>query len=191
MEMEDISMQHSLRNLLTSIVIISCVVTGCYRIKSDSSAFRMSAKDARRIAVLDFDEEGFLGISRLGQFAADELTSALFIHQKLKVVDRSQVLARVAERKYSQKILNPQQLDELGRALDADYFILGKITRIDGINVDPEDESQIVQVVFRILSSHTGDVIGIVQRQDTVDKDLKLVVGNLIKEMTGSVRLNS
>jgi curli biogenesis system outer membrane secretion channel CsgG len=146
--------------------------------------------DAQKIAVLDFEQQGFLGGEKLGRFAADELTSALFLKQKIKVVDRAHVRAKVLERNLSSSILNDDNVRELGLAMSSDFLILGKIIRFNREELgSDEDTPVLLQITFRIISVKDGSVIGIVYRQDQKRGEPEKILSNIIWQMAGEVEI--
>ncbi len=157
------------------------------------SAFNKGNGNVKRtitIAVLDFEQEGFLNNGRLNQFASDELTTSLYLKKKAKVIDRSQVTAVLAYRKISSSILSTDEIKQLGTALDADYLILGKITRYDEEIFNPENRDELsIQITFRIISTEDGSVTGIVDLKQTKNGDVKSIISDMLNKMTSSLKL--
>ena len=192
MMQEDNQVHNKKRQILSiSLLYIILCVVGCHTLKQSNTNSRISLDGARRIAVLDFEQEGFLSGQRLGRFAADELTSVLFIRQGLRIVDRAQIRAKVMDKKITPTAMDVDEVAQIGRDLEADFLILGEITRLDGLGLDTEEdeESIFVQVSFRVLTTGNGSVIGIVTRQGSSKRDLKILVADLIKKMSDAVRL--
>ena len=165
--------------------------SGCHTLKQSNTNSRISMDGARRIAVLDFEQEGFLSGQRLGRFAADELTSVLFIRQGLRIVDRAQIRAKVIDKKITATAMGVDEVAQLGRELEADFLILGEITRLDGLGLDTDEDEEVisVQVSFRVLTTGNGSVIGIVTKQGSSKRDIKILVADLIKKMSDAVQL--
>ena len=170
-------------------IVIVLWISGCCTLNSGNTGFRFSSNDSQKIAVLDFEEQGFLGGEKLGRFAAEELTTALFIKQNLKVVDRAQVTAIMVETQFSPSILDVKSIQQLGEKLESDYLILGCITRFDKENFDPETNGRIsVQITIRIISTRNGEVVGMISRQSTKKEEPKIIVGKMVEAMAGFVR---
>ena len=172
--------------LVCSILwVVACSTMNRSRIES-----RSSTTDGAHIAVLDFVQNGFFNGEKLGPFAADELTAALFIQRRLRVKDRAQVKANMAEQRISPSQFSTNEIKEFGQTLGADFLILGEITRLDGLSVDTENDGRMsIQIMFRIVSSEDGDVIGIVTRRGSQKTESKKIVSEMIGKMAGSVRL--
>lgn len=155
--------------------------------ESDS---RFSTQNNRQIAVLDFEQEGSVGISKYGGFAADELTTALFIKKKIPVVDRSQVKAKAAEKGIVAGAMSSKQIHDLGEELNADYLILGKIVFLNGQIVAPEaEEKTTFAITIRLLSTKDGSVAGMVNREESKKGNLENLIRELIRDMAGDVEL--
>ncbi len=144
----------------------------------------------RTVAVLDFEQEGFLGGEKLGGFAADELTAALFLKKKFDVVDRAQVKAGVLELNLSNGIMPADAIKKLSQTLGADYLVLGKITRLNDNDFDPGRRDHLhVQITFRLISTRDGVVIGILSRRGTSKGDTKKFVSDMLSGMAGAVKV--
>ena len=184
---------HNLKMQIISSSLLCFVLcgSGCYTLKQSNTRSRISMDGARRIAVLDFEQEGFLSGQRLGRFAADELTSVLFIRQGLRIVDRAQIRAKVTDNKITPTAMDVDEIIRLGQDLEADFLVLGEITRLDGLGLDADEdeESIFVQVSFRVLTTGNGSVIGIVTKQGSSKRDIKILVADLIKKMSDAVQL--
>ena len=173
--------------ILTSLCFIFSHCSMFYQGEIQS---RFTMKEAREIGVLDFNQEGFLDGNKLGVFASDELTVALFINQKYKIVDRSKVITTMREKNYSVSNLNTRQIQELGLLLGADFLILGSLTQLDTNEINPEENIQThLQVTFRILSSKDGSVIGMVSLEEQKKGEIKKIVSAMMKKMADAVKL--
>lgn len=145
--------------------------------------------ETRVIAVLDFEQEGFIGGDRLGGFAADELTSALFIKRKLKVVDRVLIKAKMLEMNIDRSAMTVHVIRSLASMLNADCFVLGKIVRTDSENIEPAANVRIrFQISFRILSAKDGSVIGMVTKRLSKKGDIQQILSDAIYKMAEEVR---
>lgn len=158
------------------------------------SAFRNrngnDIEESFSVAVLDFEQEGFISGGKLDQFAADELTTLLFLKKKARVVDRSQVTAVFADKGISSSVMNIDQIRQLGQALNADYLILGKIIRFDEEMFDPENKEEVsIQITFRIISTEDGSVAGMANLKRSRKGEVKSIVGDMLEEMAGTVKL--
>lgn len=144
----------------------------------------------RTAAVLDFEQDGFLGGEKLGSFAADELAAALFLKNKFEVVDRAQVKAGVLELNLSNGIMPADAIKKLGQTLGADYLVLGKITRLNDNDFNPDRRNHLLmQITFRLISIRDGAVIGVLSRRGTSQGDTKKFVSDRLGEMAGSVKM--
>ncbi len=141
-------------------------------------------------AVLDFEQDSFLGGEKLGSLAADELTAALFLRKKFEVVDRAQVKAGVLDMNFSNGITPADGIKKLGQTLGADYLVLGKITRLNDNDFDPDRRNHLhIQITFRLLSTRDGAVIGVLSRRGRSKDELKKFVSDMLSEMAGSVKV--
>jgi curli biogenesis system outer membrane secretion channel CsgG len=176
----------------TVSAILSIALSSC------SSAFfagenyaRMSEKpSAAKIAVLDFEQEGFLEGEKLGRFAADELTTALFLKKKFDVADRSQVRAQLAAKSLAIAALRADEITALGQALDSDYLLLGKINRLNAHDFNPEkDQDLYLQITLRIISCGDGAVMGMVSRRESSRAEPREFVSDMLHRMAGAVKV--
>jgi len=157
------------------------------------SAFRKGDEGIEKtvtVAVFDFEQEGFLSGGRLDQFTADELTTSLYLKKKVKVVDRSQVVAICVDRKISSSVLNLNEIRQLGTDLNADYLILGKIIRFDDNTFDPENRDEIsIQITFRFISTEDGSVAGMANLKHTEKGEVKSTISDMLDKMVDSIKL--
>ena len=89
-----------------TFLMLLFLVFHCSALRTGERESRSDKEEAITVAVLDFEQEGFINSGGLHQFAADELTTLLFLKKKARVVDRSQVTATLVDRKLSSKVLD-------------------------------------------------------------------------------------
>lgn len=146
----------------------------------------------RTVAVLDFEQEGFLGGEKLGSFAADELTTALFLKKKFEVVDRAQVKAGVLAKNLAITAMKTSEVVALGKALNTDYFIFGKLCRLDEQDFDSEKSRDVnLQISFRLISTQDGAVAGIVSAREKGKTEMRKFISEVISRMAIAVKLKS
>lgn len=174
-----------------SIILLAVLwVSGCAFFQSGKTESWFQRQSARVIAVLDFEQEGFVEGGKLGVFAADELTSALFIRKKVDVVDRSQIKAKIMEKGLHPNVMDNKAIQELGRILNADCLILGKITEMSGIDIGLEEEQKHrIQITFRLISTSSGEVIGMVSQEVAKKGEARQIVGKMLHNMAKKVKL--
>jgi curli biogenesis system outer membrane secretion channel CsgG len=152
---------------------------------------RFTMQDSRVVAVLDFDQQGFISGDKIGGFAADELTTALFINRSLKVVDRALVRAATLQKNLSPSTMTAEDICGLASALKADLIVLGNITRLDSETTDPQGNGAIhAQLTIRILSAKDGSVIGMATDSISKKGELQAIIGKAVKEMAEDVRFD-
>jgi curli biogenesis system outer membrane secretion channel CsgG len=166
--------------------ILYCLLAGCHK---GATPGLLLKEHPRTAAVLDFEQEGFLGGEKLGGFAADELTAALFLKKKFEVVDRARVKAGAFELNLANGIMPMDAIKKLGQTLGADYLVLGKITRLNDNDFDPgRRDHLLMQITFRLISTRDGAVIGVLSRRGTSKGDTKKFVSDVLGEMAGAVK---
>lgn len=164
-------------------------MSGCAVFQPGRTESWFQGNSVKVIAVLDFEQEGFVRGGKLGSFAADELTSALFIKKKINVVDRAQVKAKIMERGFHPHVMDNKTVQELGQILNADCLILGKITEMGGIDIGMEEEQKHrIQITFRLILTSSGEVIGMVSREVTKKGEAKQIVGKMLHRMAKRVK---
>ena len=72
-----------IRRFQISIVFFLLVFLGCGVLHREGMHAHFSQRKTGRVAVLDFEEQGFLNGEKLGGFMADELTASLFMKKKV------------------------------------------------------------------------------------------------------------
>jgi len=154
-------------------------------------ASRISSEDSIRIGVLNFSHKGSLGVSeKLGSYAADRLTNSLFIKKQYDVVDRSMVKSEMVRNKLSTEILNIEQINTLGKELNTDYLIVGKIVELTNQLEDIEgDKGWSLEISFRILDARTGEVKGVVRTQKSGKVEKRVLIGKIIDRMVEAVKI--
>lgn len=153
---------------------------------------RFSSEDDIRIAVLDFEQEGMLGGEKLGSFAADELTAALFLQGRVGVIDRAQVRAAMLAGNFTTIYLSATEVQKLGELLKADYLILGKITSVGQQNFLSNNEVNFrLRVICRVLAVSDGRVMGVVQYQKKCKNNIREVVNEVIVDMATAIKLHA
>lgn len=147
---------------------------------------------AIKIAVLDFAQEGFLGGEKLGSFAADELTQAFFVERKFAVVERAQIKAALLAANFTTAAIATREVAALGTTWDADYLILGKLTRLNTADFDPErNKSLALQISFRVIAVRDGAVIGVVSQREESSVPPRKFIGDVIRAMAHAVKLST
>jgi hypothetical protein len=144
----------------------------------------------RTVAVLDFEQDGFLGGEKIGGFAADELTAALFLRKKFEAVDRAQVKAGALELNLANGMMPADAIKKIGYSLQADYLVLGKISRLNDNDFDPDKRNHLLlQISFRLISTRDGAVLGVLSRRGTSKGDTKKFISDMLGEMAGSINV--
>jgi len=150
---------------------------------------RIDPVEVRKIMVLDFQTDGFVDNHDLGIYIADELTRALFIRNQYKVVDRAQVRAITGRIRVNTDFMDREIVRDLGRQAEADFLILGKAVRIDDEKYANEAEDiKKMQISFRILSTTSGSVVGMISENVRKKGELKAIAARLIWKMAGHVK---
>jgi hypothetical protein len=172
------------------IILPSFLTFGCMSKLSNTSESRFSMRDGKVIAVLDFEQEGFLGGEKWGAFAADELTTALFVRNQMKIVDRALVKGKMLEKNATPAAMSIKAIQDLCAGLNADFIVLGKIARLDSETDDPEHSGKIhFQVTFRVLSVKDGSAVGMVMKRITVKGPIPPSISYALYQMAEEVRL--
>jgi hypothetical protein len=144
----------------------------------------------RKAAVLDFEQEGFLAGEKLGSFAADELTAALFLQKKFEVVDRAQVKAGVLTAGLSNGTAPTEEVKKLGHSLGVDYLIFGKISRLNENDFAPDKRKNLyLQIAFRLISARDGAVIGVFSRRARSKDEPRRFVSDALYLMASEVKV--
>jgi curli biogenesis system outer membrane secretion channel CsgG len=172
------------------IFMIVLLISGCALFQSGKTESWFQSNSVKIIAVLDFEQEGFVRGGKLGSFAADELTSALFIKKQINVVDRAQVKAKIMEKGFHPHVMDNKTIQELGGILNADCLILGKITEMVGLDIGLEEkQKQQIQITFRLISTSSGEIVGMVSHEVTKRGESRQIVRKMLHNMAKRVKL--
>jgi curli biogenesis system outer membrane secretion channel CsgG len=177
---------------LYRIVFILITAAGLALPRSSYSQSRFMMQDSRVVAVLDFEQDNIIGGEKLGAYAADELTTALFINRKLKVIDRTLVKSKTIEKNVSPSAMTADGIHDLASALNADFLILGQITRQDAAGTDPLNSEKIhMGITLRILSGKDGSVVGMVTKSVSKKGRMQEIVANALRQMAEEVKFDA
>lgn len=178
------------KNLIRLLLGMSMFGVSSCAIYTNGATQAYVAQESRaRIAVLDFEQEGVLAGEKLGGFAADELTAALFAQKKFAVVDRAQVQAAVHTLQLSVAIISAVEIKKLGESLQADYLALGKLQCLRRADFDSaQEKSARVQISFRLLAARNGEVLGVFAQRGNCKGQPAEFISNALHEMAGAVK---
>jgi curli biogenesis system outer membrane secretion channel CsgG len=137
-----------------------------------------------RIAVLDFDFAStgltgsafsFFGGVGPSQGVSNRLTHALVQVGTFSVIERSRVLAVLAEQDLGQSgLIDPATAAQVGRTLGVDYVVLGSVTRFNleegragggilGIGGSSRRVSAEVQLTARLVNTTTAEIVAVAE----------------------------
>lgn len=149
------------------------------------------AQESRaRIAVLDFEQEGVLAGEKLGGFAADELTAALFAQKKFAVVDRVQVKSGLHALQLSAAVMSVAEIRKLGEFLHADYLVFGKLHALHRTGLDPKRNDNLpLQISFRLIDAREGEMLGVFSARGKSKGELEAFISRMLNKQASAVQL--
>jgi curli biogenesis system outer membrane secretion channel CsgG len=151
---------------------------------------RFETTHSKVLAVLDFEQEGYLKGEKIGGFAADELTTALFVGRSHKVADRSLVRMKEQETGFTQAAVAVQDVRDLAAALGADFLVFGKITDLNAADADPQGTGKTtMEVTIRVLDARNAEVVGMAVKRVSKKGPVREIVRDMIYRMSESIRL--
>ena len=179
-------MKHPTNSILSlCFLLLTCL--NCSAGRTSGKALLKEQKPL--VAVFDFEQEGFLAGEKLGGFAADELSLALFTGNNWEIIDRAQVKAATLQLNLETSALSVDQIKSFERVTRADLLILGKLIRLDANNFDPEKrDSSSIEIAFRLISAGDGSVVGMFSRFAKCKGELRKFLSEQLNRMSGLVR---
>ena len=169
---------------------LAVLVAAQYSFSANQSVqSRMDWTDVRVFAVVDFEAQGHWGSFSAGEFAADEMTAALYIQNHFKVIDRTQVRDYARQENLTQASMNAARIQETGDALNADFIVLGKIVEITDDSALPDEVKELnIQIQIRVLAVKDGSVIGVVENQKKSNEGPADLIKRMIWEMVKEIQ---
>jgi hypothetical protein len=162
----------------------------CLDRSSAQTESRFTPAVGRKMAVLDFEQEGSIANSKMSVFAADELTVALYIKRNFNVLDRAHVRAVMGDKSISSAKISNQQLRKLGETVGAELIVLGKIASLnEGTIVAGGGEKISIEITVRVLSAADGAVVGMVQRRIREKGALEALVRDSVWKIAEEIKL--
>ncbi|MFH0736287.1 MAG: CsgG/HfaB family protein [bacterium] len=145
-------------NKFLTFLLFGFIVLGC---SSDKIVVKISTdKEFKQLtlAVLDFDIIGQYKNRKLSTEIGDALTEALFHHGYKMVVDRSRVRDLQRELKIiTGAILTKEQISLFKSELNADYLLLGSLTKSSSVKYQYPSK-----LSFRVLSTRDSKIYSFV-----------------------------
>lgn len=142
-------------NKLLIFILFCIAILGC---SSDKIVVKISTdKEFKQstLAVLDFDIVGQYKNRKLSTEIGDALTEALFHQGYNKVVDRSRVRDLQRELKIlTGAILTDDQINSFKNELNADYLLLGSLTKSSSVKHEYPSK-----LSFRVMSTRNFQII--------------------------------
>lgn len=164
-------------------------VSSCAIYTSGATHAYVAQESRARVAVLDFEQEGFLAGEKLGGYAAEELTAALFAQKKFAVVDRAQVKSGVHALQLSAAVMSAAEIKKLGALLQADYLVLGKLQTLNRAGRDPEhDQNLHLQISFRLIAVREGEMLGVFSERGKSKSEAEELISRVLRQMANAVK---
>ncbi len=157
-----------MKKLLVLIVILfSCLLPSCssssYITTEDPNINISECIDSVNIAVLPFSKQGPFLPAYIGTLFADKFSDELFLAKKYFVVDKSKIKEVFAELKIKNPSnLNYSEIGNIGSQLNAKYVITGSILQYTDTELIGLGSEYKLKVTCRILSTESGDVVGLI-----------------------------
>jgi hypothetical protein len=167
--------------ILIGIIFFSCSPTLIFE--------RKKAVDKNEIitAVLPFNVRGNNVSGRLGNLAADELTTALFIRKNIPIIDRSQVNHMLIQQQVNNPdVMSRQKLINLADSLRAAIVVLGFIENDSDI-LNPENHKNKLTITVRFLSGKTGEILKIIRERSESKSNISDSLRSLILKVVEKV----
>lgn len=163
------------KNLYVLLIII-IIFQGCAGLgifNSDKPEFLIrDTFDGDGIAVLNFSQSGNFPLSDAGKLAADKLTEMLFLKGNFKVIDRSLVNDKMITSGIKNiEFISADQISKIGAEMKANYIVLGRIQEESQSGFYSGDDEKKVFVSFRMISTQTNEVVGLVAYSGYYEKE--------------------
>ncbi|MFZ1288479.1 MAG: hypothetical protein WAR79_00190 [Melioribacteraceae bacterium] len=151
-----------LSSLLFIIMFQNCSIFSSFNIESPD--IKLTERiDSVNIAVMPFSKQGPFLPSFSGSLFAEKLSDELFLAKDYFIVDKSKIKEAFIEL----EIKNPtnltfSEINKLGSRLNAKYIITGRIQQYSNTELIGMEAEYKINVACRIISTDTGEVVGII-----------------------------
>lgn len=175
-------------SLLFLLVISGCGIINSI-IPSKPKIVLKSSFDGKDIAIFDMSIELNSISKEYGSITSDLLTEALFLNTNFSLIDRSIIkeFLRNNANLYSDT-LSIKEIQLIGKELDANYIILGRLHRITNTDFGYQDGTDLLSLHCRIISTKSGDVVGVITHQvneyEGVAKCLNILINEIAEAIT-------
>lgn len=173
------------------LLVTSCAIFNKYSINDEQ--YRINSKQLinKNLAILRFDKEGNGLPANIGNNISDKISEDLYISSVYNIVDRSLVNSAMRELKInSTEYLSPETIKELGKMLDAQYLILGKISNSSSYLPYEEDIKGKLALAIRIISVDSLKIAGTASVSINYEHDLKesipIIAKSIVNKITGN-----
>lgn len=169
------------------LIFFILLINGCY-IQKEVVLLKEFNGDG--IAVLNFSVTGSFIESKIGKHAADRLTDALFMKNNLRIIDRSQVNNVLIEMDInSPETLSKEELNILGKKLNANYIILGRIVQTNDKEFITSKSKMGLFISFRIISILDLEVVGMASYKTRYKENLFKEIDKAMIELSKKMNL--
>lgn len=179
--------------LMLLILIFTCFLQNCSSssyIDTENPDIKVSEDiDSVNIAILPFSKHGPFLPSYTGTLFAEKLSDELFLTGNYFVIDKSKIKEVFKELEIQKPInLGYSAIKNIGSRLNAKYLITGNIMQYTDSELIGLESEYKIKVTCRILSSESGDIVGIisglsksknVNTIDVLDSIVKKIVRDL------------
>lgn len=173
--------------ILTALFVGCGGITGIFTDRAEVS-LRDDMENAN-IAILTFTRSGRYLPADAGRRASDRLSETLFIRGRYTVIDRSQVnqvfgYLGIA----SPEAISPRELENLGRVLNVQYIVAGRIYQEAPVEFMRQDAGRELSLNVRIVSVENGEVVGVarhsIRYRDSFDEALDRLVSKIARGLS-------
>jgi TolB-like protein len=176
-------------------ILIACVFlfSGCSSVfnvgQSGPDVLLRSDFNGDGIAVLTFSAQGSFLRSDAGIIAADRFAEEMFLRRRYNVIDRSRVNNVVNDLNIrSGEILSDDQIREIGRRLEANYVVVGKIYQEAEPFQFTENINKKLIVSMRIIDTESTDMVGIARYSVAYKNDFHDIIKRAANRITRRMR---
>ena len=175
--------------ILFSLSFQSCCLSSYF--SAQNPEINLSERiDSVNICVLPFTKQGSFLPFYTGSLFSEKFSDELFLTDKYFVIDKSKIKEVLKELKIKNpRNLNYSEIKNIGSQLNAKYVITGSILQYSNSDLISLDAENKLKVTCRVLSTESGDVVGIISALDeSKNKSVIEVLDNISKKIVRELK---
>jgi hypothetical protein len=181
-----------MRRLILYVFLVSLAFAGCGSIinmgQPRPDILIRADFDGDGLAVVSFTAQGSFLQHDAGILAADRFSEEMFLRGRYNVIDRARVNNAILDIGLAgMDRLSDEQIQELGRRLDAKYIAVGKVYQETGPLYHVNDIEKKLTVSIRIIDTGSTDMVGVIRHTIRYKNDFHAAVSRMAIRIAGAL----